>query len=240
MIQPFTQLDDATEAALRASIQRFGVVVPIVVDGKGQILDGHHRSRIARELGITCPTVTRKVRDDEDATDLAYSLNADRRHLTPEVRAQIVANLRSQGHSLRSIAGAVGVSKSQVAKDVNQLSTGGQLTQPQKSKGLDGKERPAQKPKPAPQPETKADRDSREAEQRRLDRNIDFGKHLVGLASILGDGDRPIDDLIAGWVPEDSPAWMVEATRYVFTPDGMRNLASVIEKLAVKWEAAGV
>lgn len=85
-LQTFPALDDATEAALRHSIQRFGVVVPIVVDGRGRIIDGHHRSRIAKELGLTCPQIQRKVKNDDDAIALGLSLNNDRRHMPAEQR----------------------------------------------------------------------------------------------------------------------------------------------------------
>ncbi len=50
-VQPFAALDAATESALRASIERFGVLVAVVHDQDGRILDGHHRSRLADELG---------------------------------------------------------------------------------------------------------------------------------------------------------------------------------------------
>lgn len=88
--------------------------------------------------------------------------------------------------------------------------------------------------------ESSEERDAREAEEARLDRNLYFGRHLIGLWALLGDGNKPIDDLIEGWVPEECPAWLVEAHRPVFTPDGMRDLARTIEKLAAKWEAADV
>src|SRR4051812_39932626 len=51
----FGPLEPATEAALRASIERFGVLVPVTFDQRGRILDGHHRWRMAAELGVDCP-----------------------------------------------------------------------------------------------------------------------------------------------------------------------------------------
>lgn len=50
--QLFPSLDAATEQALRESIRRFGVLVPVVRDQHGQVIDGHHRSRIAGEEGV--------------------------------------------------------------------------------------------------------------------------------------------------------------------------------------------
>ncbi|MGH9187583.1 MAG: ParB N-terminal domain-containing protein [Acidimicrobiales bacterium] len=48
--QLFDPLPAPLEAALRASIERFGVLVPVVKDAAGDIIDGHHRQRIADEL----------------------------------------------------------------------------------------------------------------------------------------------------------------------------------------------
>ncbi len=53
--QLFDPLPPAVEAALRASIDRFGVLVPVAKDQHGNITDGHHRVRIADELGIEYP-----------------------------------------------------------------------------------------------------------------------------------------------------------------------------------------
>lgn len=117
-LQLFPPLDAATEAALRASIERFGVIVPVVEDQHGRILDGHNRARIATELGVGYTRDIVKVSDDEEAREYVRTLNADRRHLTPEQRREVVATLREEGHSLRAIAGAVGVSHQQVARDV--------------------------------------------------------------------------------------------------------------------------
>jgi transposase-like protein len=79
---------------------------------------------MAQTLGVDYP-----IRVSRSATtsvrDLARELNHARRHLDPEQRRRIVASLREKGHSLRAIGGAVGVSKSPVAKDVAELSTSG-------------------------------------------------------------------------------------------------------------------
>ncbi len=50
--QVMPALDDDTRAALRASIERHGVLLPVVVDDCGNIIDGHHRVAIARELEV--------------------------------------------------------------------------------------------------------------------------------------------------------------------------------------------
>lgn len=144
--QAFPPLDSATEAALRRSIEQFGVIVPVVVDQHGEILDGHHRSRIAGELRVPFATDVREVADEAEAREIARTLNADRRHLSVEQRREVVVALREEGHSQRAIAGALGVSQSLVSKDLDQLSTRVQL--PDRVVGLDGKSRPASQPKP--------------------------------------------------------------------------------------------
>ena len=65
--QLFRNLAPPIEAALRASIYRFGVLVPIAKDQHGNILDGHQRARIADELGVKYPVNIIEVADDADA-----------------------------------------------------------------------------------------------------------------------------------------------------------------------------
>lgn len=116
-MQMFKPLSQAIDAALRASIQRFGVIVPIVVDQDGQVIDGHHRRHIALELDAECPQITRQVASADEAREIAVTLNADRRQLTLEQRREVVAALRIEGHSSRAIAGALGVSHTTVLDD---------------------------------------------------------------------------------------------------------------------------
>ncbi len=47
--QVMPDLDAEIRAGLRESILRFGVMVPIVVDQNGEIIDGHNRWAIASE-----------------------------------------------------------------------------------------------------------------------------------------------------------------------------------------------
>ena len=80
-IQPMPELPPEQLDSLRADIAANGVLVPVVVDQHGRILDGNHRAAIALDLGIDYPTVTVAVTDDADAWDKAVSLNCARRHL---------------------------------------------------------------------------------------------------------------------------------------------------------------
>jgi ParB-like chromosome segregation protein Spo0J len=136
-----SRLDDLVEAALRESIRCFGVLAPVHLDQFGNVLDGHTRIRIADELGVPYDRVIVQIRDDVEAKAIAFSLNVDRRVIPPQDRKRVAIELRKAGHSLRAIGGALSVSKSQVALDVVELSSSGQL--PAQVLGLDGKRRPS-------------------------------------------------------------------------------------------------
>lgn len=139
-LQLFPALDAATEAALRASIVRFGVIVPIVKDQHGRIIDGHHRARIAEELGAPYRVDEITVADDEEAREVARTLNADRRHLTEDQRREVHIALRQDGHSYRAIARVTGVDPMTVYHDT---ATVERSTVPDRIVGLDGKSRPS-------------------------------------------------------------------------------------------------
>jgi transposase-like protein len=147
LVQPFGPLDASTEAALRASIGKFGVLIPILVDQNGRLLDGHHRKRIADGLGVECPTRVREVGSDEDAEEIARTVNLNRRHLTPEQRREVVAHLTAEGHSQRAIAKATNVSRAQIRDDQIQVGTPAHLNgkTPKKVVGTDGKRYPAKR-----------------------------------------------------------------------------------------------
>jgi ParB-like chromosome segregation protein Spo0J len=66
--------------ALRADIAENGVVIPVVKDQYGRVIDGNHRAAIAAGLGIDYPVQTVEVADDDEAITLAVSLNCTRRH----------------------------------------------------------------------------------------------------------------------------------------------------------------
>jgi ParB-like chromosome segregation protein Spo0J len=122
--QLFPMLDGATEAALRASIERFGVLVPVMVDQYGRIIDGHHRSRIADELGVRYQPVVHRVEDDEHAAAIAAEVNLHRRHLDVAQRRAVVLALAEQGHSQVAIADALKVSRDTVQRDLASADVG--------------------------------------------------------------------------------------------------------------------
>jgi hypothetical protein len=164
-LQLFPALDAATEAALRASIHLFGVILPVVKDQHGRIIDGHQRDRIARELDVPYDTLHLQVATEEEARAIAHTLNADRRQLTPEQRREVAVALRQEGHSYPAIGKALGVHHTTIMRDVAtghtpETCAGAQVVQPSRIIGIDGKSRPATRPllepreaRPAPEPD---------------------------------------------------------------------------------------
>lgn len=114
--QPMPELSPDQYAALKNDIGTSGVLVPITVDQHGRILDGHNRRAIAAELGVECPERVHQVRDDDDAGDMAVTLNCARRHLTREQVRQVIAGEieRRPDDADRAIARRVGCSPSTV------------------------------------------------------------------------------------------------------------------------------
>ncbi len=133
-IQVMPLLSAEEYESLRHDIVQRGVVVPVVVDQHGRLLDGHHRRQIADELGIDCPVEVRHVADDEDARTVAFTLILTRRHLTREQRRDLIAREAEARpeDSDRAIARQVGCSPSTVGpvrRPVSNLDTSRTITE---------------------------------------------------------------------------------------------------------------
>lgn len=147
--QLFDALPAHIEDALRASIGRFGVLVPVTVDQHGAMLDGHHRARIADEMGVRYDRLVRHCADDDERFEIARTLNADRRQIDEEQRRAVAVDLRQRGHSVRAIAGALGVGKSTVARDLErerEIVPGGTISEPHRVIRQGGGSYPARRP----------------------------------------------------------------------------------------------
>jgi hypothetical protein len=108
--QPMPELTPDEYAALRDDIAARGILVSVVVDQHGRLIDGHHRRRVCDELGVDCPTTVRHVADDNEALDIAVAVNAARRHLTREQKRDLIRSeiARRPDDSDRTIARRVG------------------------------------------------------------------------------------------------------------------------------------
>jgi len=140
---------------LKEDIAQHGVLVPVEVDERGNILDGHHRIRAWQELreeGVTLPDYPRMIRSgmtEEAKRNHARRLNVMRRQLTREQRDDVMRAMRADGMTYQDIAKAVGVSVNTAHRAASKV----ELFDSKKLPGADGKYRPASyAPRPTPPP----------------------------------------------------------------------------------------
>ncbi len=142
--------------ALKQDIAERGVIVPVVVDEFGAILDGHNRARACRELGVNdYPVEVRSGLSEADKRVFARKLNVLRRHLTREQVRQLVGDqLRDTPEwADRRIGRELGVDHKTVGAARAALGSTGEIPQLEKTVGDDGKarktKRPSRKARPA-------------------------------------------------------------------------------------------
>ena len=140
--------------ALKADIKKRGIQYPILIDEDGNILDGHHRSRIADELGIDCPHELRGGLSDLEKMNLAVEINVNRRHLTREQRRELVENCikAAPEKSDRQIAKATGASPTTVGTVRAAAEADGDVSKLDTRTDSHGRQQPANKPRATPMP----------------------------------------------------------------------------------------
>ena len=82
--QPMSQLSEEEYASLKEDIRTNGLIYPIQIDEDGNILDGHNRDNICKELGIPPRYEVQKDLDDEAKWNFALRANTNRRHLNEQ------------------------------------------------------------------------------------------------------------------------------------------------------------
>lgn len=145
--------DQSPEAykAMKADIAENKILVPLIVapDGDGLVvLDGHHRLRAARELGLDEVPCTRLDIYDEDAFWRGVALNGPRRNLSREQQRGVIRGLLGD-HAHRSdrfIADKVGCSHHTVASVRSEMQERGQIAHAETRIDSAGREQPATKP----------------------------------------------------------------------------------------------
>jgi ParB-like chromosome segregation protein Spo0J len=132
-------------AGLLRDMKAHGQRLPIVTY-QGLILDGRHRFRACRELGIE-PILQQFEGDEGAARDEVNSLNRHRRHLTiAERKAKVVEELkRDPAQSDRAIARKASVDDSTVRAARRAAEQGAGLPHHDKRRGADGVMQPATK-----------------------------------------------------------------------------------------------
>ena len=130
LFQSMPPLSPDEYEALASSIREHGIQVPILVDENDVVIDGHHRRKIADELGIACPRRHVVDLDDTAKRALSLSLNLDRRHLTREQRRALVAESLKADPQLsnREHARRTGVHHSTVASIREPLAESGEIS----------------------------------------------------------------------------------------------------------------
>jgi hypothetical protein len=114
-------LSDAEYESLKTSIKAAdGLHVPVIVNPDGIVLDGHHRFRACKELGVALRFDTKKFSDPLEEKRFVIEVNLERRHLNEFQREEL-------GHALEEIEGE---------KARKRMSNGGRLTEVANQEGL--------------------------------------------------------------------------------------------------------
>ncbi len=150
LVPPLTKEE---RRALRESMQLYGFdpAHPIVVDEHGEVLFGHHRLEVARELGIEPVVVTRDTSgmtsDEVDEFVLTLEVRA-RRHLDPETRRRLLASKIAVDpeKSDRQIALEVGVDHKTVGRARREGEAVGKLPRVEVRTDSLGRRQPALRP----------------------------------------------------------------------------------------------
>ena len=131
-------------AALKADIAARGVMVAVIVDEFGTIIDGHNRVSACRELGINdYPVDVRSGLSETDKRALSRQLNVLRRHLSrKQVRALIVEQVRETPEWANNrIAQMLAVDDKTVASVRDSLEATSEIPKLDRLVGADGKAR---------------------------------------------------------------------------------------------------
>lgn len=135
---------------LRASIEKIGVTVPVIVDDDGNVIDGHHRVTIAQELGVQYPTRVVSGLSEDEKIEQSVILNIARRQLTREQRRSIIAEQlkRHPEKSNREHARQLGVDDKTVGSVRNVLEERAEIPHVETRTDSLGREQPAYRPSP--------------------------------------------------------------------------------------------
>jgi len=122
----------------------------ILIDEEGNIIDGHHRVRIAKELDLEFADEDIDVMlnaSDGEKREASKTLNRNRRHLTNEEKQELITKelKKDPNQSNNTVAGKLRVSDTTVGRVRRDLEETNQLPTVGSRKGKDGRSRPAKK-----------------------------------------------------------------------------------------------
>jgi hypothetical protein len=87
LIPPLSETD--FDALKRSIASEHGLIVPVIVNKEGIVLDGHHRFRACKELGIPLQYHTREFTDLLTEKQFVIEVNLNRRHLNEFQKAEL-------------------------------------------------------------------------------------------------------------------------------------------------------
>jgi len=110
--------------SLKEDVAKMGVLVPIEFDEKGEVLDGHHRIKACKELGIAeYPRIIREFKNEEEKQAHVWAVNIARRQLSSEQlksirneQKKLAISLRQRGLTQTEIAAKLRVSRQLISR----------------------------------------------------------------------------------------------------------------------------
>ena len=104
---------ETTEYDLERSIKKFGVLVPVIKDKQGNVIDGMHRL----ELEPNAPVYTIDIKDPKQRAMIRLVINLDRRKLSSQEKTMLLGEIaEATGWKSQEIADALGKSQTWVLK----------------------------------------------------------------------------------------------------------------------------
>ena len=145
---PMPPLPFAKFKSIFNDIMENGIIIPIIIDEHGNVLDGKHRLIAAHILGIKdLPTKVRPSLAESDKSEFAQTLNVLRRQFTDEQLRELMLKQRHENKSLRQIAETLGVSHETVRQVLNEATVNNLTVEmPETTIGKDGKQRQSKGP----------------------------------------------------------------------------------------------
>ena len=159
LFQNMPPLSPEEYSELEASIKEHGIQVPILIDEDGVVIDGHHRQKIAQELGIRCPKRQVIDKTESEKRTLALSLNVHRRHLTREQKRALIAESIKADPQLPDLQHAhrTGASDKTVTSVRRELEAHSEIPNDIPRVNARGQERPASYEREQPDPKSDAE-----------------------------------------------------------------------------------
>jgi ParB-like chromosome segregation protein Spo0J len=145
----FPRMNTAEFVALKDDIaKRGGIIEPIWIKD-GAVIDGRHRLRACRELGIKLKDAHFREFEGDDIEAFVVTMNSARRHLSAQARASVVKKLLKMHpeQSDRAIAAKAKVSDKTVAAARSQAEANAEIPHKQERTEANGRKARGAKPK---------------------------------------------------------------------------------------------